>query len=72
MSLRESGANGMSVEQILQEYPLLEADDIRQALNMRLHSLMNNSIRWPAVHCEMLGGYGLSTQHGPCPSSALA
>ena len=25
-------ANGMSVEQILKEYPLLEADDVRQAL----------------------------------------
>ena len=39
-------ANGMSVEEILREYPLLEADDIRQALqyaaaltNEELHPL---------------------------------
>ncbi|MDF0673174.1 MAG: DUF433 domain-containing protein [Nitrospira sp.] len=39
-------ANGMSAEEILKEYPLLEADDIRQALqyaaaltNEELHPL---------------------------------
>lgn len=44
-------ANGMSVEQILKEYPLLEADDIRQALqyasvlaNEELHPLTGNPL----------------------------
>lgn len=42
-------ANGMSVDQILKEYPLLEADDIRQALqyaavlaNEELHPLASS------------------------------
>ncbi len=44
-------ANGMSVEQILKEYPLLEADDIRQALqyasaltNEELHPLTTSPL----------------------------
>ncbi len=44
-------ANGMSVEQILREYPLLEADDIRQALqyaavlaNEELHPLTGSPL----------------------------
>ena len=44
-------ANGMSVEQILKEYPLLEADDVRQALqyaavltNEELHPLTSNPL----------------------------
>ncbi len=44
-------ANGMSVEEILREYPLLEADDIRQALqyaaaltNEELHPLTGTSL----------------------------
>lgn len=44
-------ANGMSVEQILKEYPLLEADDIRQALqyaavltNEELHPLTSSPL----------------------------
>ena len=44
-------ANGMSVEQILKEYPLLEADDIRQALqyaavltNEELHPLTGSPL----------------------------
>jgi uncharacterized protein (DUF433 family) len=44
-------ANGMSVEQILKEYPLLEAEDIRQALqyaavlaNEELHPLTGSPL----------------------------
>lgn len=44
-------ANGMSVEQILKEYPLLEVDDIRQALqyaavltNEELHPLTSSPL----------------------------
>lgn len=44
-------ANGMPVEQILKEYPLLEADDIRQALqyaavltNEELHPLTSSPL----------------------------
>jgi uncharacterized protein (DUF433 family) len=44
-------ANGMSVEQILRDYPLLEADDIRQALqyaavltNEELHPLTGSPL----------------------------
>lgn len=44
-------ANGMSVEQILKEYPLLEADDIHQALqyaavltNEELHPLTSSPL----------------------------
>jgi uncharacterized protein (DUF433 family) len=44
-------ANGMSVEQILKDYPLLEADDIRQALqyaavlaNEELHPLTSSPL----------------------------
>ena len=36
-------ANGMSVEEILREYPLLEADDIRQALQYAA-ALMNEEL----------------------------
>lgn len=38
-------ANGMPVEQILKEYPLLEADDIRKPFSMPQYSPTKNSIR---------------------------
>lgn len=48
-------ANGMTTEEIIKEYPDLEAEDVRQSSSTRHSSLAKRSIRRPALAHEIPG-----------------
>jgi len=60
----------MSVEEILREYPALEAEDIRDALRYAASLAARRSIRlrWRRAR-EIPGGHGCLSQNGACTSA---